>query len=277
MIGQQSKRLITLFEAVLNNRTTLQRCLMFTFTFLVMSAIVFAEKANIASFFFASLPTGLGLASTFIAPLVAVGLLVLSSAAYFGIVYMAKMPAQSHPEAERSCFLSGLQLTLVFGACFGLLTAILCSLIFVIAEPHLPQTFLQYHQIFSSLDIVLILLTGVTLSGLYLGLFMLPLSLLLSRLSERVERVERVEKVTPIKLTMRIILTSSLIASLFVAFLIAIVTSTFSINLILFSVIISVITATVLGLLYWFVGLEASIIGNVVYCLLVSYLANIFL
>ena len=274
MIGQQSKRLITLFEAVLNNRTTLQRCLMFTFTFLVMSAIVFAEKANIASFFFASLPTGLGLASTFIAPLVAVGLLVLSSAAYFGIVYMAKMPAQSHPEAERSCFLSGLQLTLVFGACFGLLTAILCSLIFVIAEPHLPQTFLQYHQIFSSLDIVLILLTGVTLSGLYLGLFMLPLSLLLS---ERVEKVEKVEKVTPIKLTMRIILTSSLIASLFVAFLIAIVTSTFSINLILFSVIISVITATVLGLLYWFVGLEASIIGNVVYCLLVSYLANIFL
>ncbi|KXO12765.1 hypothetical protein AKG98_3960 [Moritella sp. JT01] len=244
---------------------------MFTFAFLVMSAIVFAEKTNIASFFFASLPMGLGLTSNFITPLVTLGLLALSSAAYFGIVYATKMSTPPRQDTNRSGFLSELQLTLVFGACFGLLTAILCSLIFVIAEPHLPQAFLKYHQIFGSLDIALILVTATVLSTLYLGLLMLPLSLLLSRLSEREGNV------TPIKLTTRIILTSSLIASLFVALLIAIITSTFSINLIVFSVIISVITATALGLLYWFVGLEASIIGNVVYCLLVSYLANIFL
>ena len=271
MIGQQSKRQITLFEAVLSNCTTLQRGLMFTITFLVISTIFFVEKTNIASFFFASLPMGLGLTNTFITPLVTLALLALSSAAYFGVIYVTKMSAPPQQDTNRSGFLSELQLTLVFGSCFGLLTAILCSLIFVIAEPHLPQAFLKYHQIFSSLDIVLILLTATVLSASYLGLFMLPLSLFLSRLSKRQGDV------TPIKLTTRIILTSSLIASLFVALLIGIVTSTFSINLILFSVIISVITATTLGLLYWFVGLEASIIGNVVYCLLVSYLANIFL
>jgi len=271
MTGQQSKSQIALSEAVLHNLTTLQRCSMLTFAFLVMSTIVFTEKTNIASFFFASLPMGLGLTSNFITPLVTLGLLALSSAAYFGIVYTTKMSTSRRQDTNSLGFLSEVRVTFVFGACFGLLTAILCSLIFVIAEPHLPQAFLKYHQIFGSLDIALISLTGTVLSALYLGLFMLPLSLFLSRL------FERVESVTPIKLTTRIILTSSLIASLFVAFIIVVITSTLSINLILFSVTITVITSTALGLLYWFVGLEASIIGNMVYCLLVSYLANLFL
>ncbi|MGC3833821.1 hypothetical protein ACPSKX_05835 [Moritella viscosa] len=249
------KRQTTLLETALNNGSTLQRCVVFTCAFLVMAAIMFTEKSNISSFFFSNLPIGLGLTNTFVAPLVVLGLLMLSSAAYFCIVYVTKMSAPTHQKTERSCFLSELQLSLVFGACFGLLTATLCSLIFVVAEPYLPQEFLKYHQLFGSLDIALILLSGIVLSVLYLGLFMLP----------------------PVKLTTRIILTSSLIASLFVALLIAIITSTLSINLILFSVIISVITSMALSLLYWFVGLEASIIGNVVYCLLVSYLANIFL
>ncbi|CAM3198054.1 hypothetical protein MOVI109754_20855 [Moritella viscosa] len=271
MIGQQLKRQTTLLETALNNGSTLQRCVVFTCAFLVMAAIMFTEKSNISSFFFSNLPIGLGLTNTFVAPLVVLGLLMLSSAAYFCIVYVTKMSAPTHQKTERSCFLSELQLSLVFGACFGLLTATLCSLIFVVAEPYLPQEFLKYHQLFGSLDIALILLSGIVLSVLYLGLFMLPLSIFLSQLSKREGNV------TPVKLATRIILTSSLIASLFVALLIAIITSTLSINLILFSVTISVITSMALSLLYWFVGLEASIIGNVVYCLLVSYLANIFL
>jgi hypothetical protein len=271
MFGQQLKRQTTLLETALNNGSIIQRCVVFTCVFLLVSGIAFTEKANISSFFFSNLPMGLGLTSTFVAPLVVLGLLILSSAAYFGIVHVSKMSAPPHQKAERSCFLSELQLTLVFGACFGLLTATLCSLLFVIAEPHLPQAFLKYHQLFGSLDISLILFSGIVLSALYLGLFMLPLSVFLSRLSKQKGSL------TPIQLTIRIILTSSFIASLFVALLIGIITSTFSINLILFSVTISMITSMALGLLYWFVGLEASIIGNVVYCLLVSYLANIFL
>lgn len=271
MIVQQSKRQISSFEAVLNNYSTLQRGLIFTCAFLVMSAVVFAEKANIASFFFSNLPVGLGLTSTFIGPLMAVSLLALSSAAYFGIVYASKIAPSPPQGTSRSGFLSELRITLVFGACFGLLTAILCSLLFVIAEPHLPQSFLKYHQIFSSLDIALILLTAIFLSAIHLWVFMLPLSVMVSWLAENKE------KQSPIKLTIRIIGISSLIVSLFVAFLIAVISSTFSINLIIFSVIVSVITSAALGLLYWFVGLEASLIANVVYCLLVSYLAHIFL
>ncbi|EDM68613.1 hypothetical protein PE36_01492 [Moritella sp. PE36] len=162
-------------------------------------------------------------------------------------------------------------MTLVFGACFGLLTAILCSLIFVIAEPHLPQAFLKYHQIFGSLDFVLIVLTAIFSSTLYLSVLMLPLSIVLSRLM--------VFETTPsqFKLTTGSIVISSIILSLLMALLVAVITATLSINLIIFIVIITIIASSTLGLLYWFVGLEASLIANLVYCLLVAYLAHIFL
>ena len=270
MIEQQSKRQITLFEAVLNNYSTLQRCLMFTCAFLVVSGFVFAERANIASFLFSGLPMGIGLTSNFIAPLVAVGFLTLSCSAYFGIICVSNASPSSQ-QANGNRFLSELRMTLVFGACFGLLTAILCSLIFVIAEPYLPQAFLEYHQIFGSLDVVLIVLTAIFSSTLYLSVLMLPLSIVLSRLM--------VFETTPsqVKLTIGSIVISSIILALFMALLVAVITATLSMNLIIFIFIITIITSSTLGLLYWFVGLEASLIANLVYCLLVSYLAHIFL
>ena len=270
MIEQQSKRQITLFETVLNNYSTLQRCLMFTCAFLVVSGFVFAERANIASFLFSGLPMGIGLTSNFIAPLVAVGFLTLSCSAYFGIICVSNASPSSQ-QANGNRFLSELRMTLVFGACFGLLTAILCSLIFVIAEPHLPQAFLKYHQIFGSLDFVLIVLTAIFSSTLYLSVLMLPLSIVLSRLM--------VFETTPskFKLTTGSIVISSIILSLLMALLVAVITATLSINLIIFIVIITIIASSTLGLLYWFVGLEASLIANLVYCLLVAYLAHIFL
>ncbi|QUM76154.1 hypothetical protein HWV00_07925 [Moritella sp. 24] len=271
MIAQQTQTQTSLFEDILNNYSTLQRCLMFTFALIVIGTVMFAEKANIASFFFSNLPMGLGLTSNFVAPLTVIGILALSSAAYFGIISTIKMKPLLSAEENNATFLSELRVTLVFGACFGLLTAILCSLIFVIAEPHLPQSFLVYHQIFSSLDIPLILLTAVLLSSIYLGLFMLPLSLLITRLSANDN------KLSQFNLTTRAIGLSSLVVSLFVALVIMAVTSTFSINVIIFCVIVTVISSATLGLLYWFVGLEASVIANVVYCLIVSYLAHIFL
>ena len=270
MIEQQSKRQITLFEDVLNNYSTLQRCLMFTCAFLVVSGFVFAERANIASFLFSGLPMGIGLTSNFIAPLVAVGFLTLSCSAYFGIICVSNASPSSQ-QANGNRFLSELRMTLVFGACFGLLTAILCSLIFVIAEPHLPQAFLKYHQIFGSLDFVLIVLTAIFSSTLYLSVLMLPLSIVLSRLM--------LFETTPsqFKLTTGSIVISSIILSLLMALLVAVITATLSINLIIFIVIITIIASSTLGLLYWFVGLEASLIANLVYCLLVAYLAHIFL
>ncbi|PKH06972.1 hypothetical protein [Moritella sp. Urea-trap-13] len=271
MIEQQSKRQISLFEAVLNNFSMLQRCLMFICVILVVSALVFTEQTNITSFLFSNLPMGIGLTSNFIAPLVAIVLLAISCSAYFGIVCTDKMAASSRQATNSAGFLSELRLTLVFGACFGLLTAILCSLIFVIAEPHLPQAFLQYHQIFNSLDLILIGLTAVLSSSLYLSVFMLPLSSLLSKL------MIFENKPSKFKLTTNTIVISSIILSLFMALSVAVVTATFSINLIIFIVVISAITSSTLGLLYWFVGLEASLIANLVYCLLVSYLAHIFL
>jgi len=270
MIEQQSKRQTSLFEAVLNNYSTLQRCLMFTGALLVVSGLVFAERANIASFLFSGLPMGIGLTNNFIAPLVAVGFLTLSCAAYFGIICVPKMSLTSQ-QTNANGFLSELRVTLVFGACFGLLTAILCSLIFVIAEPHLPQSFLKYHQIFSSLDFVLIVLTAIFSSTLYLSVLMLPLSIILSRL------MVFETKPSQFKLTTGSIVISSIILSLFMALLVAVITATLSINLIIFVVIVSIITSSTLGLLYWYVGLEASLIANLVYCLLVSYLAHIFL
>ncbi|QFI37128.1 hypothetical protein FR932_04430 [Moritella marina ATCC 15381] len=271
MIESQSNRQISLFEAVLNNYSTLQRCLLLICALLVVVAVLCVEQSNIASFLFSNLPLGIGLTNSFIAPLVAIVLLAISCTAYFGIICTDKLSPSSRQETNVSGFLSELRLTLVFGACFGLLTAILCSLIFVIAEPHLPQAFLQYHQIFSSLDLILIALTALLTSALYLSVFMLPLSSLLSRL------MVFETKPSKVKLTTNAIIISSIILSFFMALSVALVTSTFSINLIVFIVIISAITASALGLLYWFVGLEASLIANLVYCLLVSYLAHIFL
>ncbi|MFT7681153.1 MAG: hypothetical protein ACI935_000598 [Moritella dasanensis] len=268
---QQSKKQIPLFEAVLNNYSILQRCLIFACAILVVGVLAFAEQTNITSFLFSNLPMGIGLTNNFIAPLVAIVLLAVSCSAYFGIVCTDKISSSSQQTKNGSGFLSELRITLVFGACFGLLTAILCSLIFVIAEPHLPQAFLQYHQIFSSLDLILIALTAVLSSTLYLSVFMLPLSSLLSKL------MLFENKPSQFKLTTNTIVISSIILSLFMALSVALVTSTFSIDLIIFIVIISAITASTLGLLYWFVGLEASLIANLVYCLLVSYLAHIFL
>ncbi|MDX2321592.1 MAG: hypothetical protein QNK26_13470 [Moritella sp.] len=271
MIEQQSKRQIPLFEALLNNYSTLQRCLMFTCAFLAVSALVFAEKAHIASFLFSNLPIGIGLTNNFIAPLVAVGLLAFFCTAYFGIICSTNMSSSSQQTTGGSGFLSELRVTLVFGACFGLLTAILCSLIFVIAEPYLPQAFLDYHQIFSSLNFILIALTAVFSSTLYLSVFMLPLLTLITRLTAFDA------KLTGLKSTTSIIFVSSIIVSVLLALLVTAITATLSINLILFIVVISIITSSTLGLLYWFVGLEASLVANLVYCLLVSYLAHIFL
>lgn len=271
MILQQSKKPISLFETILNNYTMLQRCFIFTCAFLVLGVVVAAEKENIVSFFFSNLPSGLGLTGDAILLFAVVTILALSSAIYFGIISVTKVKSSSIPDEVDVGFLSELRISLVFGACFGLLTAILCSLIFVIAEPYLPQSFLAYHQIFSSLDVPLILLTSVFLSALYLGIFMLPLSLFLIRLSENENRWSQ------FKLTTCIIGLSSLLVALFVAFSIVTITSVFSINVIIFSIIISMITSGMLGLLYWLVGVEASLIANVVYCLIVSYLAHIFL
>lgn len=271
MIESQSNRQISLFEAVLNNYSTLQRWSLLTCALLVAGAVLFVEQTNISSFLFSNLPLGIGLTNNFIAPLVVIVLLAISCTAYFGIICTDKLSPSSRQATSESGFLSELRLTLVFGACFGLLTAILCSLIFVIAEPHLPQAFLQYHQIFSSLDLMLIALTAVLTSSLYLSVFMLPLSSLLSKL------MVFESKPSKLKLTTNTIIISSIVLSLFMALSVALVTSTFSINLIVFIVIISVITASSLGLLYWFVGLEASLVANLVYCLLVSYLAHIFL
>lgn len=268
MINQQPKRQILLFEAILNNQSKLQRCFIFVCTFLLISAVVFVEKASIASFFFSSLPIGLGFKTSFIAPLMVMSLLALASAAYFGIVCASRIAIPTARKTNESA-LTELGLKFVFGACFGLLTAILCSLIFVIAEPGLPQSFLQYHQLFGSLDFILILLTAVLLSSVYLWLFMLPLYALVSRLTN----TDANNKNT----SLAIIALSSLIISLLIAGSVAVVTSTLSINLIIFCMLISAITASSLGLLYWFVGLEASLIANVVYCLLVAYLANLFL
>ena len=270
MIEQQSKRQTSLFEAVLNNYSTLQRCLMFTCAILVVSALVFSEKTHIASFLFSKSPMGIGLTANSIAPLVVVALLLLFCSAYFGIVCATKVPYSSLQTSEPG-FLSELRVTFVFGACFGLLTAILCSLIFVIAEPYLPQDFLKYHQIFSSLNFILIVLAAILSSTLYLSVFMLPLSIILSRL------MAFETKPSQFKLATSSIIISSIILSLFTALLVSVITATLSINLIIFIVIISIIASSTLGLLYWFVGLEASLVANLVYCLLVSYLAHIFL
>lgn len=275
MIEQQSKRQISLFENVLNNYSILQRCLMFACAILVVSALVFVEKTSITLFLFSNLPMGIGLTNKIIIPLMAIVLLAISCSSYFGIVRMNKMPLSSQQATNGAGFLSELRLMLVFGACFGLLTAILCSLIFVIAEPYLPQAFLQYHQIFSSLDLILIALTSVFTSTLYLSVFMLPLSIVLSKLLSNTMIFEN--KPSTFKVIMYSIIISSIILSLFTALLVAGLTSNFSINLMIFIVLISVITYSTLGLLYWFVGLEASLVANLVYCLLGSYLAHIFL
>lgn len=269
MIESQSKRQIPLFEAVVNNYSTLQRCLLLVCVLIAVSATLFIEKSNIALFLFSSLPVGIGLSDNVIAPLIGTGVLAIACSFYFSIICSDKMPLQQG--YQKSGFLSELRVTLVFGACLGLLTAILCSLIFVIAEPHLPQAFLKYHQLFSTLDFSLIGLAAVCSSTLYLSVFLLPMSLLLST------KFATEHKLSPFSKTTNTIVISSVILSFIMALLVAFVTAILSINLFIFIVLIFLITFLVLGLLYCHVSVEASLIANLVYCLLVSYLAHIFL
>jgi len=279
MIQQQLSKNTSSFGAALNNYSTLKRGIIFTGVILVVCVLLFVKQADIASFFFSSLPIGLGIPYAFTVPLLIIFFLGLSCAAYFGILGPNNfgilganniVPSQLQ-NTNNASLISELRIKLVFGACFGLLTAILCSLIFVIAEPYLPQSFLKFHQIFSSLNFALITLAAVISCILYLGALVLPLSLVVLRLSD-----EGVCK-SPIKLTARIITIASLISSLFIALAIIAITTSLSINLIIFCVVIFAITFAALGLLYWFVGIEASLMANIVYCLLVSYLAHIFL
>jgi hypothetical protein len=237
----------------------------------VLGSMAYLQHANISQFLFSTLPAGIGLSTPVAGLLVLFCLAGLGNAMYFGIYHRHNIALKPMPYSSFSEYLSELRIRATFGTCFGVLAGIFCSLIFVLFESNLPESFLQYHQLFAYLNIPLICL-GALLSGIiFLWGLMLPMLLVVNRLSNR----SFTEQSTGI--TVLAVIFSAFIGALIFALMIAGVTIEWSFNLAIFSVIISWLTFCYLGFLFLLVGIESSLIANIVYCLLVSYLAKIFL
>jgi hypothetical protein len=238
---------------------------------LVLGSMIYIQHVDISRFLFSNLPTGVGLSKPVAGLLVLFCSVELCIAIYFGLIRSDNAALKPISCTNLKEYFTELRVRIIFGTCFGVVAGIFCSLIFVIFETDLPEYFLQYHQLFAYLNIPLICL-GALLSGIiYLWGLMLPMLLAVNRLSNRLFT----EPSTGI--TIFAVVFSAFIGSLIFALMIAGVTTEWSFNLAIFSVIVSWLTFSYLGFLFWLVGIESSLIANIVYCLLVSYLAQIFL
>lgn len=255
----------------MNTKFTLFRWLKAAGLLLVLGSMIYLQQVNISRFLFTSLPTGVGL-SIHVAGLLAlfcsVGLLI---ATYFGLIRSENAALKPIRYASLTEYFTELRVRIIFGTCFGVLAGILCSLIFVLFESNLPESFLQYHQLFAYLNIPLIILGALIMGMLYSWGLMLPIVLSVNRFFSNSHSDFSVGGIVSA------IAVSALIGSLAIALMVAGVTAEWSSNLALFCVLLSSLTFTYLGLLYWLVGIESSLMANIVYCLLVSYLAKIFL
>ena len=261
--------------AILNIKSIQLRSTLAVFIFITMIVPLFTHQTEIMNFLFNPLPTGLGVTSDVALHLGLFAGAVVVSCAYFGGRYRHKLLAPIVNGGPDSSLFVEYRIKLLFGGCFGLLAALLSSLIFVIFEADLPPYFLQYHQLFSALNISFIVSIAALTALLYLWGIVLPVLLLVKRLYVPIQR--DITVTVPLKVIISALVFSAAIGALLLQFTIAGVTLEWSENVFIFSTLVSVISLTNLALLYFLVGIEAGIIGNIMYCLLVSYFANIFL
>lgn len=241
---------------------------------IVLSILVlvwlFIEKEMISGLFLTAPPVGFGADVRFLVLILFTSCLWLFFSIYMGVFY-SHQTRFKHTHTVKFSELTGeLQNQLIFGICFGFLAAVFCSLIFVLYEDELPAQFMLHQQILANLHPSLILLGAISGALILLWGIFLPILQLLSRLSHI-----SIASGSKYQIITSVILAGLIMSGLFLS-IATVLAGGWSSGLTLFITIITSIISIILGCLYWLVGFESSLIANVTFCFVVSYLASIF-
>lgn len=238
----------------------------------LISLFTYIEWPTITSLLFNQLPLGLGVSFTSGTIFLLIIGALIGAVSYFGV--MSPNPVSIEPvsdEDNKYTYVRETFIKALFGMSFGGLTGVLCSLLYVLIESELPYAFLQYDVLFRNLNWEAIVYFGLISGVLYLwgGLKVAVV------MSERLFCFKL--KDSSMWLTLSIILSTALVASIFVTTLLVLSTGSSALTLVSFCALISFILFAVLGLLYWLIGIESSIISSVIFWFLVTYLAELFI
>lgn len=241
---------------------------------IVLSMLVlvwlFIEKEMISGLFLTAPPVGFGADVRFLILILLISCLWLFFSIYMGVFYSHQTRFKHTHTVKLSELTSELQNQLIFGICFGFLAAVFCSLIFVLYEGELPTRFMLHQQILANLHPSLILLGAFTGGLILLWGILLPVLQLFTRLNHT-----SIASFSNYQVVAAVILAGLIMSGLFLS-IAAILAGEWSSGLTVFITIITSIISIILGCLYWLIGFESSLIANVTFCFVVSYLANIF-
>lgn len=241
---------------------------------IVLSILVlvwlFIEKELISGLFLTAPPVGFGANVKFFVLILVISCLLLFFSIYMGVFHSHQVSFKHAHTVKIPELTSELQNQLIFGICFGFLAAVFCSLIFVLYEGELPTQFMLHQQILANLHPSLILLGAFSGGLILLWGILLPILQLFTRLSHT-----NITSVSNYQIVVSVILAGLLMSGLFLG-IATVLAGGWSSGLTVFITIITSIISIILGCLYWLIGFESSLIANVTFCFVVSYLANIF-
>jgi len=259
-----------LHEVTLNSHFALFRYALAGGFYVLLGVSICLQWPNIYSLLFHPLPLGLEIDVKYSLPVGLVSLFSVFSVTIFGLlrvesITIASMISESFYEYKKEILMKS-----AFGLCFGCLTGLLSSLIFVLFEQSLPSEFLQYDVLFKNLDVSTTVLLGIISSLFFVwGILQFVLSIA-KRCGLRYKPLSAIAALAFITL-------GSLLISIVNVSLLVVISGSASIALISFCSLVSFIAYTSVGVLYWLVGIEASMIANVTFGLAISCLARMFL
>lgn len=257
-------------EVVLNSHSSFFRQALAGGFYITLGIAICLQWPNIYSLLFHPMPLGLEIDVKYSLAIGLISLFSVFAVVIFGLVKAETITIDSMISESFAEYKKEMVMKLAFGLCFGCLTGLLSSLIFVLFEHALPAQFLQYDVLFKNLDVLTTVLLGI-ISSLF---FVWGILQVVLRVIERFGL--QFNQLSPIAAVV-VILSAVLIISSICAFFLVFISGSGSLALLAFCLLVSIIAFLSLGLLYWLVGIEASILANVTFWLSISYLARLFL